>query len=276
MAAVTWKGWKILKYVLVIVLAVVSLFPIYVMITASLKTRAQVFTIPPVWFFKPRIENYLAVLSTLNFFRFFVNSVIIGLTSTILSIGFGAMAAYALARFRFMGHRVVLTSTLFLRMIAPVVLVIPTFILWTKLGIANTRYSVILSYIALNLPFCIWVLRTFIMDIPISIEESALIDGCGEFTIFSRIIVPLIMPGLSVAAIFTFRIAWNEFPLALVLTNRYTRTLPVAISLFMSTTGIDWSKITAIATIIAIPAFIFTFVAAKNVIMGLTAGAVKG
>ena len=122
MAAVTWKGWKILKYVLVIVLAVVSLFPIYIMITASLKTRAQVFTIPPVWFFKPRIQNYMDVLSTLNFFRFFVNSVIIGLTSTILSIGFGAMAAYGLARLRLMGQRMVLTSTIFFRRIEPVVL----------------------------------------------------------------------------------------------------------------------------------------------------------
>ena len=274
--ALQWKGWRVLKYLLVVIFAVISLFPIYIMVVSSLKTRVEVFTIPPIWFFKPKINNYISVLKGLYFFRFFMNSTIIGLSATFFSLATGALAAYALARFRFMGRRVVLTGTLFLRMVAPVVLVIPTFILWNKLGIINTRYSLILSYVALNLPFCIWVLHTFIMEIPISIEESALIDGCSEFTIFSRIVVPLIAPGISVAAIFTFRIAWNEFPLALVLTNRYTRTLPVAVSLYMGEVGIDWSQITAIATIIAIPAFIFTFVAAKNLIMGITAGAVKG
>ena len=274
--ALQWKGWRVLKYLLVVIFAVISLFPIYIMVVSSLKTRVEVFTIPPIWFFKPKINNYISVLKGLYFFRFFMNSTIIGLLATFFSLATGALAAYALARFRFMGRRVVLTGTLFLRMVAPVVLVIPTFILWNKLGIINTRYSLILSYVALNLPFCIWLLHTFIMEIPISIEESALIDGCSELTIFSRIVVPLIAPGISVAAIFTFRIAWNEFPLALVLTNRYTRTLPVAVSLYMGEVGIDWSQITAIATIIAIPAFIFTFVAAKNLIMGITAGAVKG
>lgn len=274
--ALQWKGWRVLKYLLVVIFAVISLFPIYIMVVSSLKTRVEVFTIPPIWLFKPKINNYISVLKGLYFFRFFMNSTIIGLSATFFSLATGALAAYALARFRFMGRRVVLTGTLFLRMVAPVVLVIPTFILWNKLGIINTRYSLILSYVALNLPFCIWVLHTFIMEIPISIEESALIDGCSELTIFSRIVVPLIAPGISVAAIFTFRIAWNEFPLALVLTNRYTRTLPVAVSLYMGEVGIDWSQITAIATIIAIPAFIFTFVAAKNLIMGITAGAVKG
>ncbi len=274
--AVQWKGWRVLKYLLVVIFAVTSLFPIYIMVVTSLKTRVGVFTIPPIWFFKPKIYNYISVLKGLYFFRFFMNSTIIGLSATFFSLAAGALAAYALARFRFMGRHVVLTGTLFLRMVAPVVLVIPTFILWNKLGIINTRYSLILSYVALNLPFCIWVLHTFIMEIPISIEESALIDGCSELTIFSRIVVPLIAPGISVAAIFTFRIAWNEFPLALVLTNRYTRTLPVAVSLYMGEVGIDWSQITAIATIIAIPAFIFTFVAAKNLIMGITAGAIKG
>ncbi|HEC62520.1 MAG TPA: carbohydrate ABC transporter permease [bacterium] len=259
-----------------VIFAVTSLFPIYIMVVSSLKTRVEVFTIPPIWFFEPKINNYISVLKGLYFFRFFMNSTIIGLSSTFFSLATGALAAYALARFRFMGRRVVLTGTLFLRMIAPVVLVIPTFILWNKLGIIDTRYSLILSYVALNLPFCIWVLHTFMREIPISIEESALIDGCSELTIFRRIVVPLIAPGISVAAIFTFRIAWNEFPLALVLTNRYTRTLPVAVSLYMGEVGIDWSQITAIATIIAIPAFIFTFVAAKNLIMGITAGAVKG
>jgi multiple sugar transport system permease protein len=205
-----------------------------------------------------------------------VNSIIIALTSTLLSVMLGALAGYALARFKFMGKGVIEMSTLLLRMIAPVVLVIPIYILWSKFGLVNTRMGLSLTYVALNLSFNIWVLRTFISEIPIELEEAALIDGCSEITIFFRIILPLIAPGIAVASIFTFRIAWNEFILSLVLTNRYTRTLPVAVSLYLTDHGIEWGQITAIATIIAIPAFIFTFTAAKSLIMGLTAGAVKG
>lgn len=265
-----------LKYVVVCLGAIISLFPIYVMIVTSFKIRADAFSIPPKWFFTPTLKNYTHVLFSQNFFRYFVNSLIVALAATLLSVMLGALAGYALARFKFMGKGVIVMSTLLLRMVAPVILVIPIYILWSKIGLVNSRTGLIITYVALNLPFNIWVLRTFIAEIPIELEEAALIDGCGETTIFFRIILPLIAPGLAVAGIFTFRIAWNEFILSLVLTNRYTRTLPVAVSLYLTDHGIEWGQITAIATIIAIPAFIFTFTAAKSLIMGLTAGAVKG
>ncbi len=267
---------KTLKYILVWAGALVSLFPIYVMITTSFKIRADAFSIPPKWFFTPTLKNYTDVLYGQNFFRYFLNSVMVALGSTLLSVMLGALAGYALARFRFMGKGVIVISTLLLRMIAPVILVIPIYVLWSKMGLVNSRAGLIITYVALNLPFNIWVLRTFIAEIPVEIEEAALIDGCGELTIFFKIIMPLIAPGLAVASIFTFRIAWNEFILSLVLTNRFTRTLPVAVSLYLTDHGIEWGQIMAIAMIIAIPAFIFTFTAAKSLIMGMTAGAVKG
>ena len=270
------KVMMVLRYVVVVLGAAISLFPIFVMISTSFKIRTDAFSIPPKWLFVPTLQNYVHVLFSQNFFRYFVNSIVIGLTATFFSVVLGALAAYALARFKFMGKGVVVMSTLLLRMVAPVILVIPIFILWNKLGLINGRFGLILTYIALNLSFNTWVLRTFILEIPIELEEAALIDGCGEFTIFFKIIMPLIAPGIAVASIFTFRIAWNEFILSLVLTNRYTRTLPVAVSLYLTDHGIEWGQITAIATIIAIPAFIFTFTAAKSLIMGLTAGAVKG
>ncbi len=270
------KATMYLRYVVVVVGAAVSLFPIFVMITTSFKIRTDAFSIPPKWLFVPTLQNYIHVLFSQNFFRYFVNSIIIALLATLFSVVLGALAAYALARFRFMGKGVVIMGTLLLRMVAPVILVIPIFILWNKLGLINGRFGLVLTYVALNLSFNIWVLRTFILEIPVELEEAALIDGCGEFTIFFKIILPLIAPGLAVASIFTFRIAWNEFILSLVLTNRFTRTLPVAVSLYLTDHGIEWGQITAIATIIAVPAFIFTFTAAKSLIMGLTAGAVKG
>lgn len=270
------KIMHVVRYAVVVLGALISLFPIFVMITTSFKVRTDAFSIPPKWFFTPTLQNYVHVLFSQNFFRYFVNSIVIALVATLFSVALGALAAYALARFKFMGKGVVIMSTLLLRMVAPVILVIPIFILWNRLGLINGRFGLILTYIALNLSFNTWVLRTFILEIPIELEEAALIDGCGEFTIFFKIIMPLIAPGIAVASIFTFRIAWNEFILSLVLTNRYTRTLPVAVSLYLTDHGIEWGQITAIATIIAVPAFIFTFTAAKSLIMGLTAGAVKG
>ena len=270
------QTFTIIRYVVVVLGAIISLFPIYIMITTSFKLRTDAFSIPPKWLFIPTLKNYAHVLFSQNFFTYFVNSLIVALVSTVFSVMLGALAAYALARFKFMGKGVVVMSTLLLRMVAPVILVIPIFILWNKIGLVNSRMGLIVTYIALNLPFNIWVLRTFISEVPIELEEAALIDGCGEGTIFFKIILPLIAPGLAVASIFTFRIAWNEFILSLVLTNRFTRTLPVAVSLYLTDHGIEWGQITAIATIIAIPAFIFTFTAAKSLIMGLTAGAVKG
>lgn len=276
MKAGTKKYFIVLRYVVIVLFALVSLFPIFVMITTAFKTRAQVFSVPPVLFFKPTLNNFEYVVLHYNFVRYFINSLTITLASTFLAVSIGALSGYALARFKFMGKGVVATGTLFLRMIPPVILIIPLFIMWNSIGLVNSRFGLIFAYVALNIPFNIWVLRTFIADLPVEIEESAVIDGCSEIGIFTRIIIPLISPGLAVASIFTFRISWNEFPMALVLTNRYTRTLPVSISLYMTETGIEWGQITAMATVIALPAFIFTFAAAKSLIMGLTAGAVKG
>lgn len=264
------------KYVVIVAGAVLVLFPIYEMITTSLKFDVDAFKLPPDWVFQPTLQNYADVLFGANFARYFVNSVVVSIAATVGSVAFGALAGYGLARWRFHGKTAMIVGALLLRMIPPVILVVPVFVLFNSVGMTDGRLGLILIYMALTLPFNIWVLRTFIMELPKELEESAIIDGCNDFTVFTRIVLPLIAPGMSVAGIFTFRIAWNEFILSLVLTNRVTRTLPVAVSLFLTDTGTEWGKITAIATIIAIPAFIFTFTAAKSLIMGLTAGAVKG
>jgi multiple sugar transport system permease protein len=264
------------KYVVILLGAVVVLFPIYEMVSTSLKFDVDAFKLPPDWLFTPTLQNYADVLFGANFGLYFVNSVVVGVFATAASVAIGALAGYGLARWRFRGKTAIVVGTLLLRMIPPVILVVPVFVLFNSVGMTNGRISLILIYTALTLPFNIWVLRTFIRELPKELEESAIIDGCNDLTVFTRIVLPLIAPGLSVAGIFTFRIAWNEFILSLVLTNRTTRTLPVAVSLFLTDTGTEWGKITAIATIIAIPAFIFTFAAAKSLIMGLTAGAVKG
>lgn len=264
------------RYALLVLASLIILFPIYVMITTSFKTRVQTFSMPPTWLFTPTLKNYAAVIFEQNFARYLGNSVVVATSTAFITILAGAFAAYALVRFTFLGKRIVSTTTLLMRMVPPAVLIIPLFILWTSLGMSNKRTGLIFAYVALNLSFTIWVLRSFMMEIPVEIEESALIDGCSELGIFFRIVMPLIKPGIAVASIFVFRIAWNEFIISLVLTNRYTRTLPVAISLRMTELGVQWGEITAIAVIVALPAFFFTFFSARSIIRGLTAGAVKG
>ncbi|UCF91716.1 MAG: carbohydrate ABC transporter permease [Desulfobacterales bacterium] len=268
--------WLGLHYAVLIVLSGFCLAPVIIMLQTSFKVETQIFSDPPVWFFVPTIQNYIEVLQADRFGRYLTNSLIVGLVSTLLTLGFGGMAAYAMVRFRFMGKGVVSLTTLLLRMIPPAVLAVPVFVIWSDWGLLNQRNGLILVYVAMNLPFTIWILYGFIAQIPVTLEEAAVIDGCNAFQVYLRVVLPLIRPGLAAAAIFTFRIAWNEFILALVLTNRFTRTLPVATSLFLTDHGIQWGKIMAMGTLIALPPLIFTFVAAKQIITGLTAGAVKG
>ncbi len=268
--------FTVLRYIAIIIGALICLFPIYIMVTTSLKNEVEAFSIPPTFIFKPILDNYVAILTENNFSRYFINSVIIALASTFISISASTLAAHPLARKSFVGKSFFSAVTFLMRMIPPVILVVPVFVMFRNLNILNSRLSLIFVYAALTMPFAIWVITTFISQLPIELEEAAYLDGCTPFQTFRKIVVPLITPGLSVAAIFTFRTAWNEFILSLVLTNRTTRTLPVAVSLYITDAGIDWGKITAIATIIAIPAFIFTFFAAKQLITGITAGAVKG
>jgi multiple sugar transport system permease protein len=228
------------------------------------------------WFFMPTLMNYSNVLLEQGFLRYMTNSLIVGLASTFITLLIGGFASYALVRFNFFGKGTISFGTLLLRMIPPAVLVVPIYVLWSYFGLADTLLGLVIIYVGLNLPFTIWVLISFIADVPVELEEAAVVDGCGPWRIFFTIILPLIKPGLAAAAIFTFRIAWNEFILALVLTNRVTRTLPVATTIYLTDTGVEWGNITAMGTLVALPAIIFTFFAAKQLIAGLTAGAVKG
>ncbi len=274
-AFVRGRVWRAGRYPLLLILAFFYLVPVIVLIMTSFKTQIQIMSGAPSWIFMPTLANYQRVLMEQGFFRYLVNSLIVGLIATFFTLMIGGFASYALVRFKFFGRGVISFSTLLLRMIPPAVLVVPIYVLWTFFRLADTRLGLIIVYVGLNLPFTIWVLISFISDIPIELEEAAVVDGCGPWKIFFQVILPLIKPGLAAAAIFTFRIAWNEFLIALVLTNRVTRTLPVATTIYMTDIGVEWGNITAMGTLVALPAILFTFLAARQLIAGLTAGAVK-
>lgn len=265
-----------LHYAALSLLGLFCVMPIVVMFATSFKLQSQLFNEGLNFFFVPTLENYRDVLFGNHFDRYLVNSLIVGVASTVITLALGCMAAYGLVRLRFRGRKVLGYTTLLLRTVPLAVLAVPVFMIWTQVGIANSLSGLVLLYVAVNLPFTIWLLYGFIQQVPVELEEAAAIDGCGPIEVFWRVVLPLIKPGLAAAAIFTFRIAWNEFVLALVLTDRATRTLPVAASLYVTDIGVDWGKVMALGSLIAIPPLIFTFLAARQIITGLTAGAVKG
>ncbi len=263
------------RYVAVVALAVFVLLPLAVMVATSLKTQRQIFDSGFTFLFTPTLTSYADVLEG-RFLGYLGNSVVVGVVSTLLTLLLGTMCAYALSRFRFLGRSSLAVGTLLVRTLPPAVLAIPLYFIWNRIGIGDTLSGLILAYVALNLPFTIWLLYGFLEQVPIELEEAAIVDGAGPLRIFFAVILPLVKPGLAAAAIFTFRIAWNELVIASVLTNRTTRTAPYAVYLFITSEGIEWGRLMAAGVLVALPPLLFTFVAARQIIAGLTAGAVKG
>jgi len=299
-------------YALLVVLVLMSVGPIVLMLANSLKLDVDIISGTSGLLFLPTIQNYETALCdilpyeidhldycALKFGGAFINSLIIALVSTVLTLIIGCMAAYALVRFRFMGRDTVSGTTLMVRMVPPAVLLVPVFGLWNNefcidkatwfgemirdtfggrgdVCLAGTHSGIILIYIAMNLPFVIWILQSFIVQVPRQLEEAARMDGAGSFQVFFKIVLPLIKPGLAAAAIFTFRIAWNEYLLASALSDRDTKTVPILIVNNMSEFNIEWGVIMATGMLLAIPPIIFTLFASRQIITGMTAGAVKG
>ena len=247
------------------------------MIATGFKNDVIVQQKEPVWFFFfPTMDNYEYILTRGKFDRYLWNSVIVAVSSTFFTLLFGGLCAYALARTEFRGRRFVANTTLLVRMVPPAVLAVPAFAMVIQFSLSNDLAVLIFFYTALNLPFAIWLLFGFYKQIPVELEEAAVVDGASPLQVFFRVLLPLMKSGYAVAGIFTFRIAWNEFILALLLTGRTSRTLPVGAAGFITDTGVEWGRIMAMGTLIVIPPLLFTFFAARQIIAGMTAGAVKG
>ena len=277
-------------YALLAALVVMALGPIVLMVTTSLKLQVDIVSGASGLLFAPTIRNYETVLCEVlwyeiehlgycdpTFGRALGNSLIVATISTVLTLLMGTMAAYVLVRFRFMGRDAVGLGTLLMRMVPPAVLLVPIFGIWTfQYGLNDSYSGIVLVYVAMNLPFVVWILQSFIRQVPMALEEAARMDGANPWQVFFLVVLPLIKPGLAAAAIFTFRIAWNEFILANVLLGRNTRTVPVTIVNSLTEHSIDWGVIMATGMLLAIPPVIFTLLASRQIITGMTAGAVKG
>jgi multiple sugar transport system permease protein len=268
---------QVLVYACLLVLMAVFLFPLLWVLGISFKTRMQVFADPPLLLWWPTLENYAAVLLKADFIQAFVNSLVVASGAVALSLCVGVPAAYAFARFPFRGGNFLFFALLVMRMLPPIAVLVPMFVLLNKAGLTNTRFGVILAYSTFSLPLVVWVLRGFFEDLPRELEESAWVDGASRAAAFHRIVLPLARPGLAAATILALLLAWNDFLFAAVLTNNATRTLPVLMAAYSGgDTGVDWGAMTASGVLVVLPVILFSFAAQRHLVTGLSSGAVKG
>ena len=265
-----------LRYLAAVVALIVFLFPLYWLFGMSLKTAEEIFAYPPVWWPSAvRFENYL-VLFRDGDAKTIGNSLVIATVSTVLAMFFGTLCAYSIARFRTGGDNFAMW-VLSNRMLPPIVIVFPIFLLYVKLGWVDTYLGLIILYTAFNLPYVIWMMRGYIQDIPLELEESALVDGCTRWGVFRKVVLPMARSGIFATAVFTFVFAWNEFLFALVfITSDSFRTLPVGLAGLIRGDIYLWGPMMAGSVLAAIPVMVLYTLANRMLVQGLAAGAVKG
>ena len=264
-----------LRYLAAVVALIVFLFPIYWLFGMSLKTAEEIFAYPPVWWPSAvRFENYL-VLFRDGDAKTIGNSLVIATVSTVLAMFFGTLCAYSIARFRTGGDNLAMW-VLSNRMLPPIVIVFPVFLLYVKLGLVDTYLGLIILYTAFNLPYVIWMMRGYIQDIPLELEESALVDGCTRWRVFRKVVLPMARSGIFATAVFTFVFAWNEFLFALVLARSEVTTFPVQVTHYLGGQSNFYSKIAAMSVLGTLPIFIAVAMLQRFLVRGISLGAVKG
>lgn len=261
-----------------VVACAVFLFPVFWMILTSFKQQRDIFTTPPTLFFVPTLEHYIGYLQRADINRRLINTVIVATGAGVVSIVAGSMAGYALARIRLKGAATIGVLILLSRGVPPIALAVPMFLVARRLGVTDQHITLILAYCTFLIPYVMWLMRGFFLSLPRELEESAMIDGCSRFGAFAKIILPISIPGVLSTLIFSMILAWEELLFALVLTNRFASTIPVAIAGIAGDTvnGANWGALTAVGTITVVPVVIFALLVQKWLIQGLADGATKG
>jgi ABC-type glycerol-3-phosphate transport system permease component len=259
-------------------LALQAAFPFFWMVSTSFKPPPEVFAQPPAFIPQdPTWENYWRLFTATNFLTYFRNSVIVSGLAVLLTMVVSAAGAYSLTRYQYLGREKIAGLILCTYMFAPIMVVIPFFILVKKLGIENTHFALVLAFTSFCLPFTLWLMRAFFKTIPVQLEEAALVDGAGRVRAVTYIVLPLALPGIIATSIFTFILAWNDYIFTRILiTSDELKTLPVGVQDLFHSSLIDWGLIMAAGMMITIPALLFFVAVQRYLIRGWGAGAVKG
>jgi trehalose/maltose transport system permease protein len=269
---------KVAFWFLLAVIAVYTLFPFYWAIVSSLKTGNALFQVDP-WPKNPAWGNYAAVFEGQPFGQNILNSVIVATAVVVLSLLLGLTASFALARIEFRGRKVLLLSVLGVSMFPQIAVLSGMFELIRWLGLYNKLPALVIANLILTLPFTVWVLTTFMRELPKELEEAAIVDGATPWVIVSRVFLPLLGPAMATTGLLAFIAAWNEFLFALTFTQSdNVRTVPVAIALFSGGSAFEtpWGLIMAASVIVTVPLVVLVLIFQRKIISGLTAGAVKG
>jgi multiple sugar transport system permease protein len=268
------------RYVLLLVAVLTAITPVYWMITISLKSEIDQFAVPPRWvLFTPTLVHYYDAFLTRSFGQYLITSITVAALSTICAVTIGTLAAYGLARFRLRGKLDQRLSMWILstRMFPPIVTAVPLFLMMRDVQLLNTLVALIIVYTALNLPFVVWMMRGFFRELPRELEEAAMVDGDSRLGALVRVILPLVTPGLAATAVFCLIVSWNEFLLALVLTQTdASMTLPVGIAGRVTQYEIKWGVMSAAGVVAMIPIMVFAMAVQRYLVRGLSLGAVKG
>ncbi len=281
---ITWlsrrnRGWYLLGYVLLVIIALWTIFPFYWQLATSL--RPDVDTYAKEIALVPRgitLDHYISVFTapTSDFRTQLRNSAIVATATTVVSVLFGSLAAYALTRLRYMGRSTIARLLVYAYLAPGTVLFIPMFMMMTNLGLRDNLIGLTLAYLTFTVPFATWMLIGYFRSLPIELEEAAMVDGASRLTILFRIVMPLSAPAMVVAAVFSFTLSWNEFLLALVLVQKKeTMTAPIGLSTYVVADVFYWGQMMAAATIMSLPPLLLYLFGQRWVIGGWTAGAVK-
>ena len=279
-------------YGVAIIALLFFMLPVLWIVTTSFKRQGDVQTIPPKIFFGPTLDNYTSILAQhqtdlaqleakgylayRDFLPSYGNSLMVGLLSTALAIVLGGLAAYAFARLQFRGRRVLMLYILFTRMVPPLGLLIPTFLVYSNLHLLDNQLSLAALYLSFNISVVVWMLQGFIADIPVDLEESAMVDGASQFGAMRRVTLPLVAPGLAATATLCLLLNWNEFLFALMLTGQHAKTAPVGAAEFsQSFKQVLWGSLSAAGVLITLPVILFALLTQRHLVRGLTAGAVN-
>lgn len=292
--------WKVIKNAMVyLVLCVVTFlicFPLIWALSTSLKPKSEIFATPPTLIpHNFTLENYEALLTGRQqyyqaqgsqnigpapaqfFTRWFINSVIVTLGSTLISIAVSTLAAYSLTRFRYWGRSAVPYFSLLGYMVPSIIFVFPLFLMMVRLELTDSLWSLILGYVCVTLPFCMWLMWAFMRSIPIEIEEAALIDGASRYQVFRQIVLPSALPGIIAASIFAMIVSWNDYLFGRVFINSIDNlTLTVGVMLFFEGTHVDWGLLMAASVLMTVPMAILFMALQRHLVAGFGAGAVKG
>lgn len=264
-------------YVAALVIAVYSAFPIYWMVVSSLREPTELLTnvslIPNVL----SLESYRNLLELTDYPRHFLNSVIVAVVAVLVTMVFSVMIAYAVTRQRIRGKKVIVGAMLYAYMFPPLLIAIPIFTIFARLGLSDTLTGLIASHLTLTLPLGVWFLWGFFKSMPFELEEAAMVDGCTRLGAFLRVVLPLALPGLITVAIFSFLLSWTDYTFALVMIGSdANKTLPVGLASMVGSFDLRWGEIMAGSTLIALPLFAAFALMSQYFIQGLGAGAVKG